>query len=102
MSGVTQTLFSHRRESRFLLTTANGIAVRVRPKSNMEFWDSKFEKNRSRDTQVNKLLRGQGWRVLRFWEHEVEENSKAVAHRILVAIRSTLPKQNSRWTSGTT
>jgi DNA mismatch endonuclease (patch repair protein) len=68
----------------------------VRPKSNTEFWDRKFEKNRIRDTEVNELLRDQGWRVLRFWEHEVEENSKAVTRRILAALRTRFPKRNSR------
>lgn len=60
----------------------------VRPKSNTEFWDRKFKKNRIRDTRVNKVLRGQGWRVLRFWEHEVEKNSEAVARRILAVVKT--------------
>jgi DNA mismatch endonuclease (patch repair protein) len=59
----------------------------VRPKSNTEFWDTKFAKNRVRDTQVNELLRAEGWRVLRFWEHEVEKDAQRVARRISAAVR---------------
>ena len=59
----------------------------VRPKSNIEFWDTKFKKNRIRDAEVNKLLRDQGWRVLRFWEHDVEKNCEAVALHIAEAVK---------------
>lgn len=54
----------------------------VRPRSNRDFWDRKFEKNRIRDQVVNSALNEQGWRVLRFWEHEIEENCLRVALRI--------------------
>jgi DNA mismatch endonuclease (patch repair protein) len=55
----------------------------VRPKSNSEFWDRKFEKNRRRDKLVNRLLKREGWRVFRVWEHEVERDVAAVASRIV-------------------
>ncbi len=51
----------------------------VRPKSNVEFWDRKFDRNRARDAEVNALLRKQGWRILRFWEHQVERSCELVA-----------------------
>jgi len=60
----------------------------VRPKSNTEFWDAKFEKNRNRDVAVNGLLKEQGWTVLRFWEHEVEKHCATVADRIFRAVRT--------------
>ena len=59
----------------------------VRPKSNREFWDRKFKKNRNRDAHVNKLLKERGWRVLRFWEHEVEKDCQTVAMNIIQAVR---------------
>ena len=59
----------------------------VRPKSNTDFWDRKFEKNRNRDAHVNELLKEQGWRVLRFWEHEVEKNCSTVAKNIIQAVK---------------
>jgi DNA mismatch endonuclease (patch repair protein) len=41
----------------------------TRPKSNRAFWDAKIARNRQRDREVNRLLKGRGWRVLRIWEH---------------------------------
>lgn len=38
------------------------------PKSNVEFWKSKFEKNKQRDNlQINSLISA-GWRVIVIWE----------------------------------
>jgi DNA mismatch endonuclease (patch repair protein) len=51
----------------------------VRPKSNTTFWDAKFQRNRSRDAKVNQLLIKDGWRVLRFWEHQVKADIATVA-----------------------
>ncbi|MDP9037762.1 MAG: very short patch repair endonuclease [Acidobacteriota bacterium] len=38
------------------------------PKSRLEFWVPKLEKNRLRDEQVGKELAEQGWRSLTIWE----------------------------------
>lgn len=59
----------------------------VRPKSNTAFWDLKFQKNRKRDAAVNESLRTQGWRILRFWEHDVKINCSASAKRVFRAVR---------------
>lgn len=54
----------------------------VRPKSNQAFWDLKFKKNCAPDLKVNELLNAQGWKVMRFWEHEVERAPESVAERV--------------------
>ncbi len=59
----------------------------VRPKSNTEFWDLKFEKNRHRDTIVNDALKSQGWTVLRFWEHDVKNEPDRIAATICDLVR---------------
>lgn len=61
----------------------------VRPKSNTRFWDRKFKRNLERDAEVTLLLEAQGWRVLRFWEHQVESDCDALASTVydLVATR---------------
>ena len=41
------------------------------PASNASWWSEKILDNRSRDTRQTKLLRRQGWLVLRYWEHDV-------------------------------
>lgn len=43
-------------------------------KSNRVYWISKIEKNIARDKKNTKILQKDGWRVLRFWEHEVKNN----------------------------
>jgi DNA mismatch endonuclease Vsr len=36
-----------------------------------EFWRMKIHKNRERDKKVTRKLRQQGWKVFRFWEHDL-------------------------------
>ena len=38
------------------------------PKSNIEFWQEKFARNRARDERNQQLLAQQGWKVLVIWE----------------------------------
>jgi DNA mismatch endonuclease (patch repair protein) len=40
------------------------------PRSNHEWWVDKLRKNIERDRDTDEHLRGLGWTVLRFWEHE--------------------------------
>jgi DNA mismatch endonuclease (patch repair protein) len=41
------------------------------PKQNRIYWLAKLRRNRKRDREVDRLLRGRGWSVLRFWESDV-------------------------------
>lgn len=45
-----------------------------RPSTNPDFWARKLEENRNRDILVNDQLQKMGWQVLRFWEHELEND----------------------------
>ena len=38
------------------------------PKSNTEFWEAKFSRNRARDERDQRLLAERGWKVLVVWE----------------------------------
>jgi len=40
----------------------------VRPKQNRKFWDTKVLGNQTRDRKVTRVLRRDGWHVLRLWE----------------------------------
>ena len=42
-------------------------------KSNQDFWHSKIERNIQRDIEVNRFLKQDGWKVLRFWGKQVEK-----------------------------
>lgn len=41
----------------------------TKPKDNATFWRRKFAANVERDRRVNRILRRDGWRVVRIWEH---------------------------------
>ena len=46
---------------------------------NEEYWRTKILGNRERDAEDERILRLEGWRVLRIWEHEpVEDAVRAV------------------------
>jgi DNA mismatch endonuclease (patch repair protein) len=51
------------------------------PKSRLEFWKPKLEKNRQRDRVVRNKLRRLGWTVLVVWECELKEPDK-LAERV--------------------
>jgi DNA mismatch endonuclease, patch repair protein len=54
----------------------------TRPKTNARFWKRRLEGNVQRDERVNLELKQLGHKVLRFWEHEVENNPLRVLRRI--------------------
>ncbi|GIL05071.1 MAG: very short patch repair endonuclease [Betaproteobacteria bacterium] len=58
------------------------------PKRNAAFWFAKAAANRRRDKRNNKDLRSRGWRVLRIWEHELDDQKKVVRRirRALISI----------------
>jgi len=41
------------------------------PSSHQDYWESKIERNYKRDRAVSKELRSEGWRVIRIWEHSL-------------------------------
>jgi DNA mismatch endonuclease (patch repair protein) len=50
-----------------------------KPKSNRDYWERKLSRNRKRDRRVTRELRKSGWRVIRVWEHSLNDTSKVVA-----------------------
>lgn len=59
------------------------------PKANASFWLAKITGNKARDRRVNRLLRAEGWRVLRIWEHELSRKRET---RLLLRLRRYLEK----------
>ncbi len=57
------------------------------PHSRRRFWKDKIESNRRRDRKVGRLLRSQGYDVVRIWEHSLN-NERWVA-RLRSALRRT-------------
>lgn len=52
------------------------------PATNATFWSEKIARNRKRDRDVEVALGKLGWTVLRYWEHEVEDDLSSVIDRI--------------------
>ena len=48
----------------------------TRPASNIEFWNSKIERNINRDKIVKAELKKSGWKVITVWECELKTKSK--------------------------
>jgi DNA mismatch endonuclease Vsr len=59
----------------------------VRPKTNVEYWDDKIEKNRKRDRIVNRRLRKEGWIVLRIWEYDIKHNLNSCVNRFFRIVK---------------
>jgi len=55
----------------------------IMPKSNLEYWRNKIERNKTRDKFVNIQLKKSGWKVLRFWEYDVKNNQNRVIKKII-------------------
>ena len=51
------------------------------------YWKKKIRGNRQRDRRNRRLLRDQGWEVIRIWEHDVERNPDECVDRIEQAVR---------------
>lgn len=45
-----------------------------KPKSNIEFWEKKLERNKKRDHEVNEYYLSKGWNIKRIWEHELKQD----------------------------
>ena len=56
------------------------------PKTRKLFWTEKIKKNKDRDKEVSRLLKQANWRVIRFWEHEVENDLEGCVARVMKAV----------------
>lgn len=55
-----------------------GCKFAYKPKSNIEFWERKLQKNAERDNRVRGELEQMGWDVLTIWECETVDNDVVV------------------------
>lgn len=64
-----------------------------RPKTNQTYWDSKKQRNIDRDKRNEAKLSELGWKILRFWEHEVERSSVCCAKTVISTLESLQDSQ---------
>ena len=67
------------------------------PKANREWWREKLQANVTRDRHTDDVLAGQGWRVVRIWEHD---NVPDGAGRILGVLAAAGMPQRAATASG--
>jgi DNA mismatch endonuclease (patch repair protein) len=67
----------------------------VRPRSNTTFWQSKLVENTDRDQRQTLGLEAAGWRVMRFWEHDVHDRLDACVAEVTreVERRDSTPRR---------
>lgn len=53
-----------------------GCKYFVLPKSNIDFWKSKIERNQKRDIEVQRELAKMGWHCITIWECQLKPNIK--------------------------
>lgn len=53
-----------------------GCRYATKPKSNVEFWETKIARNRHRDEVTTAHLEALGWTVITIWECELRTNSQ--------------------------
>ena len=56
---------------------------RVPPK---KYWQGKIQKNIDRAQKYNRALKKDGWKVLRFWEHEIKQDSQKCIKKVKNAL----------------
>ncbi len=71
-----------------------GCKFSYTPKSRIDFWLPKFERNVARDRLVTRTLRKAGWKVVRVWECQL---SRTKAKRTLARIERALHEMLPTW-----
>jgi len=56
------------------------------PKTNVEFWRNKIIQNKKRRIKVRRHLKKEGWRILEFWEHEINSDPVLVSKKIKLVL----------------
>lgn len=59
------------------------------PQTNRSYWQKKIERNKTRDKEINKIYKMKGWKVLRFWEHAIQQDCAKAISEIKKALKKT-------------
>lgn len=81
----------------------HGCARHLRmPASNLDYWTEKIERNRARDRAARRMLRAEGWTVVRVWEHQLKDarSEGQVLRRLARVIARALPRAGNARRSG--
>lgn len=56
--------------------------------NNKEYWVKKIEKNIERDKENTKKLSNMGYKVIRFWEHEIKTDINKCVNEIIKTLKN--------------
>lgn len=62
-----------------------------KPQTNKKFWEQKINNNVKRDEKINKMLKQDGWSVIRFWQHDIRKDNIKACYNI---IKEELSREN--------
>lgn len=65
------------------------------PGKSGSYWDEKIERTKERDRLANEMLAGAGWRVIRLWDFEIEQDLPGCVERVIDALTSCRREVNS-------
>jgi DNA mismatch endonuclease (patch repair protein) len=75
---------------------AHGCHRSTVPKTRRDFWEDKFDANKSRDERKAQTLLADGWRVLTVWECALRGKTARNPHYIASAVRRWLQSSTTR------
>jgi DNA mismatch endonuclease (patch repair protein) len=55
-----------------------------------DFWKNKISRNIERDKKVNRILKKNGWTVIRFWESQIRKSPERCAKAVLLVHETEL------------
>lgn len=56
------------------------------PKSNVNYWNEKINRNKQRDEELNKKYKEMNWKIIRIWEHEIMKDLESIIDKIEVIV----------------
>ena len=68
----------------------DGCRFAYMPRSRIEFWKDKFNRNVARDQEVQERLKSLGWRVIVVWECETQD-VVGLSRRLLKKLQTQTP-----------
>jgi len=60
------------------------------PKSNIDFWTTKLERNRRRDLETTNYYKNKGWNVYRVWEHDLKKDFRQTIAGVIEFITTVM------------
>ena len=59
----------------------------IKPKTKTKWWMKKINRNVTHDNEVDTQLKSYGWKVLRFWEHDINKSIDKVLNKMITQLK---------------